>query len=107
MRIASSSCFSGCRNGRTTWVRELVWLLPRRSLSSTAAGSGSSRDLARDRRFISLYPSKEVVDMRNGNNVKAIDILLVEDNPGDVRLTVESMKEWKIKNVLHIVRDGE
>ena len=45
--------------------------------------------------------------MRNGNNFKAIDILLVEDNPGDVRLTAESMKEWKIKNVLHIVRDGE
>lgn len=45
--------------------------------------------------------------MKNGNNGKAIDILLVEDNPGDVRLTVESLKEWKIQNVLHVVRDGE
>ncbi len=29
-------------------------------------------------------------------NVKVIDILLVEDSPGDVRLTKEALKEYKI-----------
>jgi chemotaxis family two-component system response regulator Rcp1 len=37
---------------------------------------------------------------------KAIDILLVEDNPGDARLTREALKEGKILNTLHVARDG-
>jgi len=36
-----------------------------------------------------------------------IDVLLVEDNPGDVRLTQEAFEEAKINNELHVVRDGE
>jgi CheY-like chemotaxis protein len=35
-----------------------------------------------------------------------IEILLVEDNPGDVRLTQEALKEDKILNNLHIAKDG-
>jgi CheY-like chemotaxis protein len=35
-----------------------------------------------------------------------IDILLVEDNAGDARLAREALKESKICNVLHVVRDG-
>lgn len=35
-----------------------------------------------------------------------IDILLVEDNPGDARLTVEALKEAKVSNGLYIVEDG-
>jgi chemotaxis family two-component system response regulator Rcp1 len=38
--------------------------------------------------------------------VHAIDVLLVEDNPGDVRLTEEALKEAKVANRLHIARDG-
>jgi len=34
------------------------------------------------------------------------DILLVEDNPGDVRLTREAFEEGGIANTLHVVRDG-
>lgn len=34
------------------------------------------------------------------------DILLVEDNPGDIRLTKEALKEGKISNTLNIVMDG-
>lgn len=37
---------------------------------------------------------------------QAINILLVEDNPGDVRLTVEALKEGKVRNQLHIAKDG-
>jgi len=36
-----------------------------------------------------------------------VEILLVEDNPGDVRLTIEALKENKISNNLHVARDGE
>ena len=39
-------------------------------------------------------------------NFKIIDILIVEDNPGDARLAQEALKESKIKNQLHIVNDG-
>jgi two-component system, chemotaxis family, response regulator Rcp1 len=33
-------------------------------------------------------------------------ILLVEDNPGDVRLTIEALKEGKILNEVSVVEDG-
>ena len=38
---------------------------------------------------------------------KPIEILLVEDNPGDVDLTRESMKDSKVRNELHVAGDGE
>lgn len=37
---------------------------------------------------------------------KLVEILLVEDNPGDVRLTQEAFKEGKVRNNLHVVGDG-
>ena len=40
-------------------------------------------------------------------NVKPIEVLLVEDNPGDVRLTREALKDSKLWNNLHVVEDGE
>lgn len=38
--------------------------------------------------------------------LEPIDILLVEDNPGDVRLTKELLRESKVLNELHVVTDG-
>ncbi|MDB5924373.1 MAG: transcriptional regulator [Betaproteobacteria bacterium] len=35
-----------------------------------------------------------------------IEILIVEDNPGDVRLTKEALKEGKVYNNLHWAKDG-
>lgn len=35
-----------------------------------------------------------------------IKILLVEDNPGDVRLTKEALRDSKIFNTLEVVEDG-
>jgi two-component system, chemotaxis family, response regulator Rcp1 len=35
-----------------------------------------------------------------------IQILLVEDSPSDVELTVEAMREAKVANELHVVVDG-
>jgi len=37
---------------------------------------------------------------------RPIEILLVEDNPGDVRLTIEALKEGKVRNRLSVARDG-
>ena len=39
--------------------------------------------------------------------IRPIEILLVEDNPGDVILTEEAFSAAKISNNLHIARDGE
>ena len=38
--------------------------------------------------------------------VKPVEILLVEDNPGDVRLTIEALKEAKVINSLTVLKDG-
>jgi CheY-like chemotaxis protein len=38
--------------------------------------------------------------------VKPVEILLVEDNPGDVRLTREALKEAKMINHLTVLKDG-
>ena len=35
-----------------------------------------------------------------------VAILLVEDNPGDVRLTVEALKEAKVRNTVNVASDG-
>lgn len=37
---------------------------------------------------------------------KAIEILLVEDNPADVRLIAETMKDFKSRNNINLVKDG-
>ncbi len=36
-----------------------------------------------------------------------LEILLVEDNEGDIRLTIEAFTEAKIRNQIRVVRDGE
>lgn len=38
--------------------------------------------------------------------MQAVEILLVEDSLGDIRLTQEALNDSKFKNNLHIVRDG-
>ena len=45
--------------------------------------------------------------MSSGLEARPIEILLVEDNPGDVRLTVEAFKEAKVRNHISSVGDGE
>ena len=37
---------------------------------------------------------------------RPVEILLVEDNPGDERLTREALKEGKVYSNLHTVKDG-
>ncbi len=35
-----------------------------------------------------------------------VDILLVEDNPNDVELTLDALRDYKLANHIHVVRDG-
>jgi CheY-like chemotaxis protein len=44
--------------------------------------------------------------MAEREKAAAVEILLVEDNPGDVRLTQEALKEGKVYNNLHWAKDG-
>ena len=45
--------------------------------------------------------------MKQQDNIKVIDILLVEDSEGDARLSMEAMRDSKIRNKMHHVVDGE
>jgi len=42
-----------------------------------------------------------------GRKLKAVEILLVEDNPVDVLMTRHALDEAKVFNRLHVVEDGE
>jgi CheY-like chemotaxis protein len=41
------------------------------------------------------------------STVNPIEILLVEDNPADIRLTIEALRENRVQINLYIARDGE
>jgi len=45
--------------------------------------------------------------MRTNDEFSLVNILLVEDNPGDVRLIQEVFQDGKIFNTLAVTRDGE
>ncbi|HEY0016178.1 MAG TPA: response regulator [Longimicrobium sp.] len=44
--------------------------------------------------------------MSNRPATQPIEVLLVEDNPGDVRLTREALRDGKVHNHLSVVPDG-
>jgi CheY-like chemotaxis protein len=39
-------------------------------------------------------------------NYRAVDLLLVEDNPGDIRLTQEALKDGPVRVNLSVAKDG-
>jgi CheY-like chemotaxis protein len=43
----------------------------------------------------------------NTRQLQVVDVLLVEDDEGDVLMTRESFEYYKIRNTLHVARDGE
>lgn len=44
--------------------------------------------------------------MNGASRVRPVEILLVEDNPGDVRLTIEALRDGKVHNNLNVAPDG-
>jgi two-component system, chemotaxis family, response regulator Rcp1 len=55
---------------------------------------------------ISIQQTKEREQMYDRHRIAPVEILLVEDNPADVRLTKEALKEDKLHNNLNVVKDG-
>jgi CheY-like chemotaxis protein len=45
--------------------------------------------------------------MTDDGEYQVIDVLLVEDDPGDVLMTKEAFEHYKIRNQLHVVTDGD
>ena len=45
--------------------------------------------------------------MTRWDGCDVIDVLLVEDDPGDILMTKEAFEHYKIHNQLHVVTDGE
>src|SRR5258706_365495 len=41
------------------------------------------------------------------DNLNAVEILLVEDNPNDVELTLRALKKHNLENKVFVVNDGE
>jgi two-component system, chemotaxis family, response regulator Rcp1 len=44
--------------------------------------------------------------MSDAASSRPLEILLVEDNPGDVRLTRETLQDFEVLNHLRVVGDG-
>ncbi len=55
--------------------------------------------------IVNTYSDQLRIKMKSHKD-EIMQILLVEDNPGDIRLTQEALKEGTIKNVLNVVKDG-
>src|SRR5204862_2877457 len=84
-----------------------AWRSSRRWSSATAAASGCSPSPAPAPRFISPCQRRgkpRMDDATKGS--RPVEILLVEDNPGDERLTREALKEGKVYHKLHWCKDG-
>ena len=45
--------------------------------------------------------------MTECTELEVVDVLLVEDDPGDILMTREAFQHHKIQNKLHVVTDGE
>ena len=45
--------------------------------------------------------------MTEHGGLELVDVLLVEDDPGDVLMTREAFEHYRIPNSLHVVSDGE
>jgi CheY-like chemotaxis protein len=45
--------------------------------------------------------------MTEDADLQMVDVLLVEDDAGDVLMTREAFEHYKIRNTLHVVTDGE
>lgn len=54
----------------------------------------------------SSSPSQEV-QTKTGADTDTIEILLVEDNPGDLRLAQEGLRQSRVNSHLSVARDGE
>src|SRR5581483_7635926 len=98
----STSC-SGCSNGciarRILKAPASAWRSCNASSPATAGESGSKLLSIAAPRSISQWRLPLMPSERT-------DILLVEDNPNDIKLTLHAFKMANLANTIHVARDG-
>src|SRR5438445_6341255 len=99
---ASFRCSSGFTRASNTPAPASVWPSAERSWNDTEEEFGWSHSQERDRHFCLRFRGRRERPM----NSRPIEILLVEDNPGDARLTLEAFKEAKVINNFTVMSDG-
>jgi two-component system, chemotaxis family, response regulator Rcp1 len=108
---ASSRSSSGCTPAVAIQEPESAWRSVRRSWSSMEARFGSTRKRAWGRRFTSRSRGAPrgmgTIKKDNERWEREIEILLVDDNAGDTRLTMEALKESKLLGRVSVAVDGE
>src|SRR5713101_6515773 len=94
---ASFRCSSGSTRARITRARASVWPFAEKSQNDTGERFGWNHIPGRVRHFA----KGEEGEMNSG----AIEIVVGEDNPGDVRLTLEAFKEGEVPNHFTVMND--
>ena len=84
---------------------ELDWQFAIRSWNAMVGGSGWNPNPAGDPLFSSLFSSERAKPANE--RLEESVILLVEDNPGDVLLVREALREHGLTNELLVLTDGE
>src|SRR5260370_15645643 len=95
-------CSSGFTPARSIRARASGWPYAEKSWNATGERFGWNHSPDRDRHFCLRFAGGGDGEM----NSRTIEILLVEDNPGDARLTLEAFKEGKVVINLTVVGDG-
>src|SRR5215813_6882827 len=102
MSASCSACSSACTGRRTSKAPASAW---RRCSASSRATAGASGPKAR-----STAARLSISRCRNsrGEAMNGLGrILLVEDDPKDVELTMTALEEYNLANEVVVVRDGE
>src|SRR5580692_3651569 len=96
-------------SGPRTRERASGWRCAGRSSSTSAAGSGSTPASPRAPGSASpcLRTNRVRGPMADRDDCTLVDVLLVEDDEGDILMTREAFEFHKIRNPLHVVTDGE
>src|SRR5258708_75618 len=107
MPIASSRFSSGCMGERNIRGRGSGLRFAKRSWNVMADGSGWSQNLGKEPHSAFQYRCEAEMDKSIDQFGRPAEILLIEDNEGDIRLTQEVLKDGKVRNRLSVARDGE
>src|SRR5437762_11470291 len=114
MRTSCSVSFSACIAGRTSRAQALDWPPFSESSTNMAAVSGLKRKSIRALRSISVSGRTGEADWTSPSEEHhmnmtsdSMEILLVEDDPQDVQLTLRVFRGENLNSRIHIARDGE
>jgi two-component system response regulator len=94
-----SACSRGCIARRISKAPASAWRSCSASSIVTVGESGPKRRLTRARHSTSRREFQIMTEQR-------AEILLVEDNPNDVKLTLNAFKTANLANSVHVARDG-